>query len=282
MKSGYTNNECPIIDKMKAMWSAREPYIWHDATDDRLVSEILAEIPNDIDEIRTLYNGRIKVFSENPLINRKVFSASEASSFWKDGHTLYLLDFHEVDEKLRTSIGTLSSQHGIEHAIISLFVSFPGASMPAHWDAVNNLTIQIAGRKQWWLHENVGCENPDFNYAPEITIADKNIRRKISEDFDFSPSKMNSIELTQNSAIFLPRGVLHRTQTSVPSISLSVTIKPKYLYELLAENMAYLLSNDSKFRVDIQQYNFMAGEIDTINQLMEKLTEISESLRSVK
>ena len=94
-------------------------------------------------------------------------STEEALAAYADGFTAY---FHigQLRPRLLPWIDAIAEGMGahFEDVDLSVFASPPGCVTPIHYDAGQNLTLQLVGDKRWRLGPNTRVEAPTENWAP--------------------------------------------------------------------------------------------------------------------
>lgn len=103
-------------------------------------------------------------------------------------------------------------------ARVNLYVSPQGYGTPLHFDSRDVCIVQLFGGKTWWVAEEVAVESPTENCvfpdgATMVNYGGQELAR---------PVGMTRIELIPGDWLRVPRGVWHRTATTVGSVSASV------------------------------------------------------------
>lgn len=115
---------------------------------------------------------------------------------------------------------------------LSIFASPKGVRTECHFDANENFTIQLRGRKRWRLAPNTEVVNPVGRFtvtgrkSPEMCLyAEQDLRAHppLSEVADLEPGSM----------LYVPRGYWHEVEALEDAVSLNFCLKPETWLEYL-------------------------------------------------
>ncbi len=125
--------------------------------------------------------------------------------------------FEEVQRLRRSLCDALGSRPS--GARISATLQNRNALLPRHCDRTDVFILQLFGSRRWRLQQN--SDPPAGLHALVRTPA--HLRKGWSADFK-GPSPV--VTLKPGSALYVPRGCWHETQSSGPSLALVITVSP--------------------------------------------------------
>ncbi len=131
-----------------------------------------------------------------------------------------------------------------------------GHGVPKHFDGVETLTVQLAGRKAWKIAPNREVELPDTSCFPSLKENRRDGQRPVPPSFPkrFAPEMPADAEaliLEPGSAVFLPRGYWHETLALEPCISLSFVIMTPDIGRLVSSAVARHLQDFPRWRAPV-------------------------------
>jgi hypothetical protein len=190
------------------------------------------------------YRGKIKCFSPGSSNEKKFIGIEEARDELVKLSTLYYLDLEHEIEAAQVAYTSISQQLGGVRGHVSAFISEKRSYMPFHWDNVHNFTVQISGKKAWYLAENEEFKNVSCNHAagrkPESFF--KSGAAILLEDVRPIRKNIKKVIMEPGDVLYLPRGYWHATRTLTQSLSVSFNFYPL----LLVERLASLISSHSR------------------------------------
>jgi 50S ribosomal protein L16 3-hydroxylase len=135
----------------------------------------------------------------------------DAINFYAAGHTVYMPGVTSpLIEVWRAAMAAQLGRHPRNY-LCSLFASQPNHRTGAHFDELENFTIQLAGTKRWRIAENPRVHRPTVNYSmgsprshnEELWLyADRPLPEAM-------PDTCREITLEPGSILYLPRGHWH-------------------------------------------------------------------------
>jgi 50S ribosomal protein L16 3-hydroxylase len=180
------------------------------------VDDLLADRHADVVAWFSGTDGAHQTASVSPLAARRLYRA---------GISLYLLEVPEL-ETLRDQI---AAELGVppRNVQCTLFCDPTGSSTRAHFDAVHNLTIQLAGRKRWRVAPN--------RHVYEPTVGWTTLDREVPSELALycrqplptaMPEDAMEFVLGPGALLTVPRGWWHETASHEAAMSLHVHFEP--------------------------------------------------------
>lgn len=219
------------------------------------------------------YQQPVKVFIPHRQ-EKKIFTTSDqAARLYREGATLYLVDYHKYDITVRKYLEIISKKYALGRARCSIFLASEGASMPLHWDSLNNFTLQICGKKRWILAENTYVEYPLANYSVGEVVPNSlsYFLGKTIEEEDIRGK--TEVVMTPECMLYVPRGYWHGTETLENSISLSINFEALTVAHDISEKMWRLLTKSKLARRTLRAYE---GE-----RSKQKVFELNDEMNKI-
>jgi lysine-specific demethylase/histidyl-hydroxylase NO66 len=189
-----------------------------------------------------------------------------------DGSTLVLQALHRSWPPLVDFGARLADELG--HPVqINAYITPPqNQGFAAHYDVHDVFVLQIAGRKQWTVHEPV-VEAPLDNQPWEQFRAQ--VAARAAE-----PPMIDTV-LEPGDALYLPRGTIHSAKAQgTTSIHLTIGVHPVSRYQLV-RHLLELAQDDPQLRmslpmgVDLSDPSVLAASLEaTVAALHERLDSI--------
>lgn len=162
---------------------------------------------------------------------------------WHDGVARFV-------EQLRTELGFRPDQ-----IICDALVSPGGDAVPKHFDGIETMSIQLAGRKRWRVAPCTEVSFPNHSVFPGVAHNWRDGERQLSyapASFTTSmPKKSRAVLMAPGSAQFLPRGWWHETSATGPTISLSVVLRTDTWSQILVRELSRALEEQSALRAPV-------------------------------
>lgn len=117
-----------------------------------------------------------------------------------------------------------------------------GVKFPLHFDATDVIVVQLVGEKRWRLAPNHEVPYPTSGcgtFAP--VLPGKDIRRYHYDAFP-EPTREQKILLRPGSALYVPGGYWHGTETLGPSFSVTFVLGRPPTVDLLLDRIKFALS----------------------------------------
>lgn len=127
------------------------------------------------------------------------------------------------------------------------FVSPRGSGVPKHFDNREVFVVQISGTKRWELAPNTALPCP---LAPHVVGGSVHALNKHAASALAEPELRDATVhvLEPGAALFVPRGMWHRTQALDDSLSLSFGLRTPSRVEVLLEALGVELGRDPVWR----------------------------------
>lgn len=191
--------------------------------------------------VQALLRDRVRYHS-HLLVDPK-----EAIKLYDAGIALYITDSPLLDwlaDCISRGLGVPSSKMRGQ-----AFAARKGNHTGYHYDAADNFTFQMTGRKIWNVIPNAYVQHPLDNYL----LTDKpspDTRFALSHVFPRElPGAATSFDLTPGTMFYLPRGYWHSVDTlEEDTISLTLSYSPLTWQELLEDRVRTLLIADERWR----------------------------------
>ncbi len=190
-----------------------------------------------------------------------------------DGATLVLQALHRTWPPLVDFGRRLSAELG--HPVqINAYITPPeNQGFAPHYDVHDVFVLQIAGRKQWTIHEpavTAPLDNQPWEQFRELVAA------RAAE------ASLIDTVLEPGDALYLPRGTIHAAKAQgETSIHLTIGVHPVTRYQLV-RHLLELAQDDPQLRtslpmgVDLSDPTVLAGELaDTVAALHSRLDAIA-------
>ena len=165
-----------------------------------------------------------------------VSSATDAMSFYDAGMTLFLHN-GAATAAISTWLQQLAKElgHPPVPPAASLFCARRSAGTQAHFDAQENITIQLRGRKRWRVAANPSVPVPLENWALGSEVPPAMEAMLEGELPAAMPADAETFELPVGSWIYCPRGWIHEVEASEDSLSLFLGFPAAAWADLLLE-----------------------------------------------
>lgn len=235
-------------------WQGRY-HLAHGPLDRLLELPGVASIGTDVEKALALYSGPVMVYGDvvtevaDGLSDRLLVRPDVAVEWLHKGAALEM-DFADMYlPTVRRWIGRLRQELGLPEGASAkavLYAGEGGAGLHPHFDAYCNFVLQLSGRKAWRIGTNNHVVNALTHYeAAEAPYLPDELRSYWSgPTTDVTPPDLETVELTEGSLLFMPRGEWHATASSETSLALNLTFgQPSWLDLALAEIRSRLVTS---------------------------------------
>lgn len=186
---------------------------------------------------------------------------------------------------------------------VETFATAVGHTTGWHWDFQENFTIQLRGRKKWYLYRGDTVDTPHRAMASHYTLDDGNKRllhyqtmlhRLDNPAFSgWVPSaadaEAESIVLQPGDVLYHPPGLWHKTETleaasggpdemNCNSLSINVSLFPITVADVLQSGIQQLLVSRKIFRQRLQ----VSSSSEAIATLASALTSLADDVRRLE
>jgi hypothetical protein len=224
-------------------------------------------------------SGRPQAWFNDKLGGYRAISlrgAAEAMAVHSAGMTLYFDCADAVVGQWKDAlVGELGRKPGT--GIASFFASGAGDTVRAHIDCNENFTIQLRGRKRWFIEREARVQSPQSNWVTGRRVPHW-LRRAAPQGL---PTSMSSgadvVDLVAGSMLYVPAGIFHATETVEDSLSLNISMTGEGTWsDLIQELLADLLSGVPEARA----YATGAWTSERSEQAHRELDGVLELLRT--
>jgi len=244
------------------------------------------------------------------LLSFSVDEADSAMSCYRCGGNLYFRASQQLTDMfipslmtdLGVGIGTFYAEQSLRGEI-EVFASHKQHVTEWHTDFQHNFTIQLYGRKRWYLlpiEEDTNSffnvyrgTTPHYGNRSESDMESKECQIKLHTaecaSFDYERwrqfeveqrfrDKIKVIELTPGSVLYFPSGQWHKVETvSEESLSINLSIVPMTYSQLLGNAINHFMSVQPQFRTPIL-YNDMAHTNTVLKTLCHDLQQFVSTM----
>jgi ribosomal protein L16 Arg81 hydroxylase len=143
------------------------------------------------------------------------------------------------------ALGLPDRRHVFCHATLSI----AGDALPMHFDHVDVLTVQIRGKKRWWLADNRELAAPlHSHFAGEAPRDPSYFPAALATSM---PDDAQVVDMTEGSVLFTPRGRWHQTRADDVCVSLTFGVQTPSALALVLEALRAHLLRDPEWRAPI-------------------------------
>jgi hypothetical protein len=219
---------------------------------DRLPAPFSDDILNSITALTEAYQGRLLEFDSSKDKNRMYFLADGAANdVIERGATAYLSDISPLLSNAEDFAKALEQELNIKPGSVKLtaFISAAGSGAPTHYDAQEVISIQLVGRKRFYISP---LEQIRFPYGrqyyedgppfialyPQIRHGYPSCKNQTFEHIDMQPG----------SVLFMPRGTWHYTAAEQDSMAMSILLNPYTQVDFFLAQLRTTLLQDPAWR----------------------------------
>lgn len=208
-------------------------------------------------------------------------SAEAARKLYQSGMTLYLQNVPELEPLGDAIAGVLQVPR--TNIKTALFCNRPSAKTRAHFDPIDTFTLQLKGRKTWWLAPNELAPNPTTSWATLDGSARKTELWLYGHDQlpTEMPANAEQHVLEEGAFLNVPRGFWHQTHSDMDSVSLHVHHVPLPWVDAILVSLRALLLRDQAMRAGANHlWSEQANEATAheLEALLEKLSSAAKQL----
>lgn len=233
----------------------------------------------EVDELLREHTGDVRVWLQTPVGTQKSIDLppARALDLHACGLTLYAVG-HPRLESLATTLARLlgSDPRGADG---SIFANRGGVGTPMHFDANENFTIQLTGRKRWHVAANDAVDAPLDNWVSRTQVG-PTLRRSTAQCLDRClPAATTTYDLEPGSLLYLPRGYWHATEAlDEANTSINVSLRPTTWYDLGMRALGSILIGDRRWRQTVPSAGGGAAEAE----LRGLLSSLASALQTVE
>jgi 50S ribosomal protein L16 3-hydroxylase len=169
-----------------------------------------------------------------------------------------------------------------DRVLCSAFASRSGGGVQCHFDANENFTLQLRGRKRWHVHRNEHVERPTMNWVTTLEVPEE-LRGYTFEPLPRQmPPGAEAVELRAGTVLYVPRGYWHATDTSEDSLSLNICLPQTSWVDVLLPALRTALVRHAKWREwPVGMFGSPQERAEAHQRLARLLEELPEDLRSL-
>jgi 50S ribosomal protein L16 3-hydroxylase len=181
-----------------------------------------------------------------------VATASEAMALYDCGQTLFLNNGASTpaitlwQKQLAEELG-----HPAVTPAASLFCARRSAGTQPHFDSLENITIQLRGRKRWRVAPNPSVELPLENWSTGQEVSPSLASTLTGKLPSAMPDDAETFDLTEGSLLYTPRGWFHETTTSDDSLQMFLGFPVASWIDLLLDGMRTHLARLPDWRENV-------------------------------
>jgi 50S ribosomal protein L16 3-hydroxylase len=211
-----------------------------------ILAEVAREVgPLDVTRFAGLARGGTQAWLTGEEVAHSVLpvDAATVEKALGIGATLYFIDLplDRLKRGLAALIGT--RPHNI---IASLFVTPAGGGTSWHFDANENFTVQLTGIKRWQV-----AEAPTVEAAPESYIAGLHVPGALAGLMgELRQEPARTVDMVPGSFLYVPRGVMHRTETPEASWSLNLSYRAMWV-DMVCDGLKARLAASPRWRASV-------------------------------
>ena len=210
---------------------------------------LLSKVPSSVTSLLTAAPFPIQAWYAHGQSGGFDVQSDQAQSLHQLGMTLYFMKIPvlmSVAEALATELGLAPGC-----ATASAFASRAGAITPAHYDANENLTIQLTGVKRWSVAANLHVPRPTVNASAGPLPMTDEARQAPTPWPTQMPAGAHEYELRPGALLYVPRGFWHATTTCTDALSLTFSFRVPTLADAVANALRARLVRDPAWRQSV-------------------------------
>lgn len=200
-------------------------------------------------------------------------SVEDAMKFHRSGASLYFRASHDLEKIMLTNIQHLlnlsfsaSYSDGTNRSEIETFVSRRGHCTDWHFDFQQNFTLQLKGKKTWYLARGTGTsplrgQTPHYKEPASVIEMQAKIHKYCnkktktwSRDFESEKHVVETVTLSPGDSLYFPSGMWHKVVCDEEdSISINLSIKAMRYCDLVSSAIRQVMFRSEMWRSEICQ-----------------------------
>lgn len=178
------------------------------------------------------------------------------------------LHFNDID--LADCVGSCARFLGAQPSkvIANLFATPAGGRVARHFDANENFTIQLAGKKRWYVAPCRDFIEPPVNHVEGTAVSEQlEFARRPSLDGEGIEA---CVDLVPGSLLYVPRGFWHATEAMEDSLSVNLCYGKAMWVDVLCEALYAHLLKQPAWRATALGYcgHGLPGELTDLLSLL--------------
>jgi hypothetical protein len=205
-------------------------------------------------------------------------ASDDAIGFHDAGHTLYLHDAQTPalgrwHRALAVELG-----HAADRTTFSLFAGRRTAGTRCHFDSLENITIQLRGRKRWRIAPNEHIREPVHNWVTGQTVPPSLAHHAPRGLPARMPDGAYEIDLRAGDVLYIPRGWWHETETAADSLAAFVAFVHRPWADVVISALRQRLLLDPAWRRNaIASWEAPAHREAARRELANRLAELARA-----
>ena len=212
----------------------------------------------EVQSVEDLFAKRVRQLSAwlprlDGTLSSAVIHADSARTFYEAGTTLFYQDVAEFAPLAKEAADAFGVS--AKSAKCQLFCNRPGAVTSVHFDPIDVITVQLTGRKTWWVAPNHFAPAPLEGWAPNDPVPP--IVRIYSEGEPPTEIPDDAVEYTlePGAVLHIPRGYWHQTSSDQDSISLHILLIPPLRLDFLLASLRNELLREDYWRESVYEFD---------------------------
>ena len=254
---------------------------------ERLPSIFQLEIFKSFDQILHNYEGRITINrgSETPYTFSTDVKKGQSYTLLDMGCVIQFSDVTKLIPDLSTFVETLGKELGIKtkHITPALFIkaeSEVSEGLPFHFDSSDVLIVQTHGEKLFHIAKNELIDFPSgYQVSPGFPPHEDHFPQLENRGFpEHIPNNYNTVHLKQGSTLFMPRGMWHKSEAQLDSISINFVMRPPTAIDYTLASLKNLLLQSAAWRYPLYFNDHNKIPINHKDHLKSLLIELPKAL----
>jgi hypothetical protein len=227
----------------------------------------------DVARLAGVARGGVQAWLANREVLHSVLpvDVSTATKALSIGATLYFIDLplDLLKDNLATFLGTRA-----QNITASLFLTPANSGVSWHFDANENFTFQLTGAKRW----TVGAA-PAVDAAPDAYILGLDVPDTLAGLIDdIKPDPADTIDMVPGTLLYVPRGMLHRTEANESSWSLNLSYGGVTWIDVVCDGLRERLAKSARWRGTVQG---LGDVCEPAARDPNMLPELAQELRAI-
>ena len=260
------------------------------------IKSLLNASPSDEINVwmRTLSDNQNTSFKTEPENALECFKCG-AGLYFRAPQEMEEAFLPQISQDLGMNFSILREDQSLR-AEIETFVSTKGHVTDWHFDFMENITIQLKGKKIWKV-KNSGVEHPHRSCATHFENEGSSLLEKQKclvklqqggkFDYDHSEDGYEAVELSAGDVLYHPAGMWHSVETTADSVSINLSFVNKSWGDILRDTVSsIILATPSLLERVESKYSSTISDQSTASdlrsQLSEKLNILTKSLLQVR
>lgn len=265
-----------------ALCHAQQHRVVHDSPA-RLPAPLRHAALNDVHALAQVYRGRLAFTSGPKSPDMAAAEKVSARTLWQMGLTVYFNDITPYVPGLDGMLRQIETELGVRAgcARCGAFASPPGDGLACHYDAEEVISIQLRGRKRFYLAPVSELPQPyGMQYSPGCAPYDE-LYPQVAQRFpDWHLASFETVDMQPGSVLFMPRGTWHRSEAVDESLAVSIILRPPAMLDSALEQLRLLLLQDPRWREPLYGLQRDAAANTAIAARLAELPAIAATLQA--